>query len=132
MAQLNANALNKPSDIQELYETELGTEVVVSCINMAYLRTQPLSGKLGECGGDDALKEIERLLAIHFLTLREPETKRETVGDAVSVTFRGDGGGRGLESSRWGQTAIEMDCSGKLASVGLKRVDVDVISQNDF
>jgi len=132
MANLHANALNTNSDITEIYSTDQGSAVITSAINMAYFRaTIPLSGELGDCGGADALKEIERLVAIHVLTLNEPETKRETVGDAVSVTFRGDDG-MGLLSSRWGQMAVDMDCSGRLATAGKARVDIEVFSQDDF
>ena len=65
---------------------------------------------------DDLLKEIERWLAAHFVAIREQRVKSEKVGDAAA-TYHGQSG-KGLEFTPYGQQAVLLDPTGKLASIG--------------
>lgn len=75
------------------------------------------------CGGagytSERLELIERLLAAHFYTLRDPRTVQETAGSvsetkqsAVSFFFK---------SSHYGQSAMLMDTAGGLALLNTQR-----------
>lgn len=127
MAELHASALIDAGDVQEIVDTDLSDERINNFINMAYLRTISLSGKLGACGGDTALQYIQLLLAAHYLSLYERTTKSESIGGEWSVTYAFQEG-EGLKSTPFGQQAIDMDCSGTLARAGLKRATFRVTS----
>lgn len=69
----------------------------------------------------DRLKQVELYLAAHFvaITVEKGSLIRKRVGEA-SETYGGFVQGllgRGLQSTRYGQTAINMDTSGVLASM---------------
>lgn len=130
MATVNENAVVDADDVKEIIDTDLSDARINNFINMAYVRTIPLDGELGNCGGDDTLAEIQKLLAAHFLTMYERQTKSEKVGEA-SVTFMGQDG-KGLEASLYGQQALALDCSGILARAGLKRATFQVWSYDDI
>jgi len=130
MATVNENAVVDADDVKEIIDTSLTDAQINNFINMAYVRTIPLNGELGNCGGDDALAEIQKLLAAHFLTMYERQTKSEKVGE-VSVTFMGVDG-EGLKASLYGQQALALDCSGILARAGLKRATFQVWGYDDI
>jgi len=130
MATVNASAVIDADDVKEIIDTDLTDARINNFINMAYVRTIQIDGKLGNCGGDATLAEIQKLLAAHFLTMYERQTKSEKVGEA-SVTFMGQDG-EGLKASLYGQQALALDCSGILARAGLKRATFQVWSYNDI
>jgi len=128
MATLNANvcASVTPDAVKEIIDSDLTDARINAFINLAYYGTIPLAGKLGDCGGADALCEIQLWLAAHFLTVYERQTKSESVGGEWSVTYLGKDG-LGLEASLYGQQALALDCSGTLAKAGLKRAVMQVV-----
>ena len=71
------------------------------------------------------LKEIEKFLAAHFYAHRDQQYMQKKTGDA-SATFQVKIG-LGLSSTQWGQTAMQLDVSGTLASlsVGKKRASMN-------
>jgi len=116
--------------VKEIIDTDLSDAVINNFINMAYVRTIALDGELGNCGGDAALLEIQKLLAAHFLTMYERQPKSEKIAEA-SVTWMGQDG-EGLKASLYGQQALALDCSGILARAGLKRATFQVWSYKDI
>ena len=63
---------------------------------------------------DELLKEIERWLAAHFVSIRDNRRASEKADDvAESYQYKL---GLGLESSMYGQQAMRMDSSGKLTT----------------
>ena len=112
--------------------TELTDIQLEQRINMAWAVTRQLSGKLGDCGGNTTLCEITALLAAHFVTVSERQTKSESVANEWTVEYLGDSG-TGLKASMYGQNAIAMDCSGILAELaeGVKRTSYSVYGQYD-
>jgi len=63
------------------------------------------------------LKQIELYLAAHFYSHRDqPYASKSTMG--ASASFQGQWG-KGLESTRWGQTAMMLDVSGTLAAIAM-------------
>lgn len=128
MATLNANvcASVTPAAVKEIIDSDLTDARINAFINLAYYATIPLANKLDNCGGADALCEIQLWLAAHFLTIYERQTKSESVGGEWSVTYLGKDG-LGLEASLYGQQALALDCSGELAKYGLKRATMQVV-----
>lgn len=128
MATLNSGvcASVTPAAVKEIIDSGLTDARINAFINMAYYATIPLADKLDDCGGADALCEIQLWLAAHFLTVYERQTKSESVGGEWSVTYLGKDG-LGLEASLYGQQALALDCSGTLAKAGLKRAVMQVV-----
>lgn len=131
MAVLHADACIEADDVREIINTDLTDPRLNNFINMAHYRTRPLVGELGACGGADAICEIVKLLAAHFVTMNERQTKNESVGGEWSVTFMGVDGLM-LDASLYGQQAVAMDCSGILAKAGMKQARMRVISYDDL
>lgn len=130
MARLNDDAVVDAEDVKEIIGTDLDDGAINNFINMAYVATLPLAGELGDCGGDDALAEIQKLLAAHFMTVRERQPKSEKIAEA-SVSWMGKDG-EGLKASLYGQQALALDCSGILARAGLKRATFQVWGYGDI
>ncbi len=64
-------------------------------------------------------------LSAHFLTLKERQVAMEKLGDA-SNTYQG-ATGMYLDSSLYGQTALVLDTSGTLKTLGQHRVSVELL-----
>lgn len=83
------------------------------------------------CTGDDQgysttrLELIERYLAAHLYTNRDPQSENERAG-SVSVRYQGKTG-LGFEASLYGQTAMRLDTSGGLAALN-KRMKEGAVS----
>ena len=83
--------------------------------------------KLASSGTSEAmLKEIERWLAAHFVAIRDPRAKSESIG-GISVSYFGQAG-EGLKSTLYGQQALALDLSGALAKSGLKQAAISSIA----
>lgn len=64
---------------------------------------------------DARLEVIERWLAAHFYTVRDPRSSSESAG-AVSASFQSVVA-IGFDSSHYGQTAMRLDTNGGLARI---------------
>lgn len=64
---------------------------------------------------DVRLELIERYLSAHFYTLRDPRTTEETAGP-VRAEYQ-SAVALGLQTSHYGQTALQLDTSGALAAL---------------
>jgi len=117
--------------VREIIETDLTDAQINAFVNIAYNVTRLISGSLGSCGGSSMECTIMELLAAHFITLREGSAKSESVGGEWSITYRGSDG-LGLDASLYGQNAKAIDCSGKLAKLGLKKAQLKSIGYYDF
>jgi hypothetical protein len=66
--------------------------------------------------------EIKRWTAAHFVALKDHTSRVEEseIGDTMTKfgTIGGSQAAKGLYSTRWGQTAIMFDTSGKLRNLG--------------
>lgn len=69
----------------------------------------------------DLLKEIERWVAAHLISVtRERQAKKEGAGGA-SIEYTGEWG-TGLSGSSYGQMAMTLDYTGTLSSLDKKKV----------
>lgn len=136
MATLDADLVALCADldadaVREIIETDLTDAQINAFLNTAYYITRSLSGSLDACGGATAECNIIMWLAAHFITIRERQTKSESVAGEWTVAYLGKDG-LGLNASLYGQQALALDCSGMLARVGLKRPFFKVISYEDL
>lgn len=85
-----------------------------------------VTDKLGASGlSAEMLKEIERWLAAHFVAMRDPRVKSESIG-GITTSYQGTTG-EGLKSTLYGQQAVLMDTTGTLANLGMKKASIGVI-----
>ena len=126
MAEIIVGALVNPEDVKEIIDTELTDPRIAAFINMAYVTTKGL-----EITDTDVLYNLQLWLSAHYITVYEGVLKSQSVGGEYSVTY-GMVIGEGLSSSVYGQQAIQLDTSGKLAKLGLKRAKFRVSSSYGF
>lgn len=113
--------------VKEILDTDMTDAQLNNFINMGFYTALGLSGKLAQCGAGSMQCEIIKMLAAHFASSYEAQTKSESVAGEWSFTRFGREGMR-LDSSPYGQHAVVMDCSGTLAKLGMKRATFRVVS----
>ncbi len=109
------------SEVQKIIDTEVvDTTPFVTAANLI------VTEKLGDQNlGDSLLTEIEKWLAAHLVSVRDPRAKAEKTGDATVTYFGKDG--LGLDGSQYGQTVKLLDPTGILANLGKKKASINVI-----
>ena len=76
---------------------------------------------------EEVLKEIERWLAAHFVAIRDPRIKSESV-DVISTSYQGQTG-MGLQATLYGQQAMMLDTTGKLSKT---KINIGSFSTIDY
>jgi len=89
-------------------------------ISMAHLFVEQRLG--GQGLGEDLLTEIERLVAAHFTSLKRRRTTQERIGEATDTYALKVGSG--LAATDYGQQALALDPTGRLAETGRPRAQV--------
>jgi len=86
----------------------------------------------GKSLSDNLLFEIERLLAAHFLCLRDPRENEIELGtQEARVKFEGKFG-LGLDFTRYGQQAKALDPTGILAEMTKPAASLLVMGEDDI
>jgi hypothetical protein len=112
------------SEVKEIIDTTITTTPFIAAANL--IVTANLADKNL---GADLLKEIERWLAAHLVAIRDPRSSDLKMGTS-STKFQGQTG-LGLDHTSYGQQVKILDYTGTLASTGLKRASIEVISEED-
>lgn len=73
------------------------------------------------------LKEIEAYIAAHAVAMDDPEIAKEKIGQDTEATYNMGKLGEWLQRSRYGEMAVLMDTSGKLASIGKQAAKMEAI-----
>lgn len=103
------------AEVREIMDTEVSDlSAFITAANLTVDRRLK-----GQGLQDDELKEIERWLAAHLATAKDPRVSKESIGDASS-TYQG-GSGLGLDSSRYGQMVQSLDPTGRLVVLDKKK-----------
>jgi hypothetical protein len=88
-----------------------------------------VTDRLGSAGlSDDLMKEIERWLAAHLVSIRAPKIMEEKIGGA-SQKYEGIvfiGSKKGLDTTRYGQQVLIMDPTGIMLSIGKVKASISV------
>jgi hypothetical protein len=109
------------AQVMEIISTSQSTAVVNAFINSAHAVVEAnLAGDLDET----LLEQIELWMAAHFLATKDQRKSAVKVGD-LSVTYQGQTG-MGLKATLYGQQAMSMDTTGKLASLDTKRAVISM------
>lgn len=109
-------------EVKNIFDTSLSTNQLEACIRSANI---VVNNNLLDVGmNSDTLRDIERWLAAHFAETRDPVLTEEKIGDATDKYLRPKTK-TGLAGTTSGQQALLLDYSGKLASLGKRRMLVD-------
>lgn len=73
------------------------------------------------------LKEIERWLSAHFLAIRSPQKKSQSIDGASETYVLPPVSAEGLKSTPYGQQVLLLDSSGVLTSLGKKKAYFNAI-----
>lgn len=77
---------------------------------------------------DDLLKQMELWLSAHYACLRAPRAAEEVIGGDARASEKKQGTtGMGFQSTLYGQAALDLDTTGKLASAGRRKASVEHI-----
>lgn len=116
-----------PDEVKEIIDTDLTDPRITAFITGA---NQVVTTLLADDHEADVLKEIERWLSAHNIaTTIERQAIHEVAGPAeqrFSDVF-----GKYLESTTYGQTASALDTTGKLSSLGKKKITFKAINEAD-
>lgn len=123
------------AEVREIIEVDAGLTLTPFITIASLLVDTHLAS---EISSTDLLKEIERWLAAHFVSVRDPRVVSESI-DTVSRTFESGRMGEGLAGTRYGQQALTLDSSGALQRLNLKKASFHAIdtyvepgSQSDY
>jgi hypothetical protein len=123
MATLDSDARVTAAQVQEIISTKLSAETINAAINTAH---HLVDAKLASTSlTPDLLIDIELWLSAHFVAIRDPRSKSESIGD-YSTTYQGNTD-MGLNATTYGQQALALDYTGTLAAMGLKKATLNMI-----
>lgn len=118
------------TDVQAIIDTQLTTTQIDVFITTANLIvTANLTGK---SLSDDTLKEIETWMSAHLIAITKTrQAIKKKVGDAEDTYNSYSPLTLGLKLTTYGQTALILDSSGTLGSLGLKAVVIETVPSFD-
>mgnify|MGYP001602007724 CR=1 FL=1 len=112
-------------EVKEIFSTDMTPDQITACITGANLLvTNTVATSTSPAVDAATLKEIEKWVAAHLCCMRDPRELRAKTGDAdvwfapIGVTTAW---GKQLNFTWYGQTAIALDSTGKLAALGMKK-----------
>ncbi len=110
------------AEVREIIDIDVSITNITPFITIANLL---VTDKLSDSGlSVEMLKEIERWLSAHFVAIRDPRVKSESIG-GISTSYRGTTG-EGLKSTLYGQQVIMFDTTGTLANFGMKKASISI------
>ena len=120
MARTSANLIKKIITPAVDTETFAGPIAVANAMVNNYIVNNSKCASVD----DTTLELIERYLAAHYYALDNPSIVSESA-DGTSETYERGQTGMGLDSTRFGQTALELDtCGGLLAAKKRRRAAI--------
>jgi hypothetical protein len=126
MATLDADARVTVAMISDIISTDLSESSINACINTAH---HIVDAQLVSDGILDAemLTDIEMYLAAHFVAVRDPRATSERIGSEYQVAYERGQQGEGLKATTYGQQALGLDYTGKLAVLGQKQATIRLV-----
>ena len=111
--------------LKEIYDTALEADVLTAFINIAnIIVTNGPAASTKPSLSSSELADIERFVAAHLCCLRDPVALRSKLGDAESWLFPAavtTAWSKGYGLTVYGQMAVSMDRTGRLAAAGQRR-----------
>ena len=114
-----------PDDVRDVIKTDYTDAQIQALIDIAdrlvnkYLATAP-------CHTEESLQDVTLYVAAHFLSVRQNTKSSEKIEETQESQRAPGVQLMRFNSSYWGQTAIILDCSGKLARLGTRTVGLMV------
>lgn len=102
-------------NVRAVMDTDLDDDDLLFSIRIANAMTDAVIGTA--ITDETILEAIETFLAAHFAVHKDPQVRSEKLGSG-SVQYVWPKVGQGLLSSQYGQSAMDMDYSGKLKNLG--------------
>jgi hypothetical protein len=128
MATLDPNARTTVPLVKEIIETDLADSIINSFINSAHYLVQAKLVDTEAGLSASQLADIEMYLAAHFMAIsRERQVESEAVGGEWQAKYQGKTD-MNLQATLYGQQALLMDTSGKLATLGKQRATFKVFT----
>jgi len=125
MAEILVGSLVTTDDVREIFDTDLTDARLANFINIAYVTTKNLG-----ITDSDLLKQLQLWLSAHYTTVYEGVVASQSVAGEWTVSY-GMVLGEGLKSSVYGQQALALDTTGKLAKLSKPRAKFMVTSEYD-
>lgn len=100
------------AQVNDIIETTLTVAQITPFLTTANLL---VTARLTGAYDDATLAEIEKYLAAHFLCVRDPRKKSESIGPADVTWFATSTVGEGLASSPHGQIVQQLDYKGLIS-----------------
>ena len=113
--------------VELIFSTTLTDAQLDAFINTATILVDVVAQNAADCDPDlsaSELVEIERWLAAHFASIRDPVSLRSKIGDAEAWHFPAavtTAWGKALNLTPYGQMAVALDRTGTLANLGKQR-----------
>jgi hypothetical protein len=102
-------------EVKKIIDTELAEDEVTPFLRTASGLVTDLLGS-SDVLTAERLADIECWLAAHFVAVRDPRVKSETIGKA-SFSYETAVVADGLRATRYGQQVLLLDLSGTMASL---------------
>lgn len=113
------------AEVKEIIKTRLTNAEVDPYVTAANVFINDVLGT----GATDILKQIELWTAAHMIAISKTRQAKSDEAGGAKVDYTGEYG-QNLAMTSYGQMALSLDSTGKLASVGLKRASISSITEN--
>ncbi len=118
MAELSASARIEVANVRDILDTNLTDAQLHAYMNAANLTVTNVLGSANL--GAETLAAIELWLSAHYAATVDKRPESEKIGDEYQVKYEGKTG-MGLKATLYGQQALALDPTGKLAEFGAKQ-----------
>lgn len=116
-------------NVKAIMDTDLDDDDLLFSIKVA---NAMITAVIGTAITDETILEaIETFLAAHFAVHKDPQVRSEKLGNG-SVQYVWPKVGQGLLSSQYGQSALDMDYSGKLKNLGKNQAFIRAVPEGNI
>jgi hypothetical protein len=114
-----------PDDVKQIIDTDLTNLIpFIKAANIVVERVLGTDDNMTE----EQLEQIELWLAAHFIAIRDPVARSESIGETRVEYWLGTvDGATGLKMTPYGQMACALDTSGKLTTVAARRAEMKAL-----
>lgn len=114
-----------PEDVRLIIDTDLTNLMpFIRAANVVVERVLSADSNMTE----DQLEQIELWLSAHFIAIRDPVARAESIGDTRVEYWLGSvEGASGLKMTPYGQMACSLDTSGRLTTVAARRAEMKAL-----
>lgn len=125
-------ARTTPTDVANIFDTDLSTAADGPLSDWIGIATEVVDDIAAQDPSisDTRLAKIEKLVAAHYAAAQDPRIE-STGAETKSVSYKSETG-MGLRQTSYGQTAIQLDPTGTLSTIGKPTASVSVPDIKDL